>query len=171
MIICQTDSLTCHLQKELTTFNIPYYSQKFGQELNLAVWLIDQSTAKLKSGSIKSLIQDCTRAMVLRILKQIGGCDLWASNCFCTRANSVRHVAVSIRCNGRASSWEKQYTSSRYLPGYMSVAVLKYHCRVPTFIIAQNLLHADILRLRSQQDFGGSVRLKDLQSLYVGSNR
>ena len=33
----------------------------FGRELNLAVWRIDQPTAKLKSANIKSFIVDISR--------------------------------------------------------------------------------------------------------------
>ena len=41
---------------------------KYGGELNLAVWWIDQPTAKLKSANIKSLTLDCTRALQLCIM-------------------------------------------------------------------------------------------------------
>ena len=40
-------------------------ARKFGGDLNLAVWWIDQPAAKLKSANIKSFIVD------------ISGCGLW----------------------------------------------------------------------------------------------
>ena len=53
---------------------------KFGGELNLVVWQIDQPTAKLKSANIKSLILDCTRAIRLCFAKQIGVCGLYLAS-------------------------------------------------------------------------------------------
>ena len=93
-------------------------ARKFGRELNLAVWRIDQATAKLKSANIILTARACNAIVHCEANWWVWS---WGFNCLLVLERAVDDMSLYwFDVMSRAFSLAKQCTSSRHLPGYMS---------------------------------------------------